>query len=796
MILQGCQTLVLLKQPNTMVYCNLELINESSIDLQVGMNILLRRVHRDGSEARLEFIVGCEEEEEASSLLLTQKEELMRSNNHQMSMTLTSRPKMIRVADFPMESSECDEAQKSTPSTPSSLASPPIQDTPEFFRRMQVNLDQLESDGADEEDSMLRDSPTKMSHGELSVEASPKKNLEDFSLESPEQSELASKNQIFVESNVPEDVEHIPSTSDCTSLSVPIKTVAPSRLVIVLDEDSNKVEDPKIVLLFIQLGKSMIADRIRILSRVAREKGALIVEEYQGQPAPTHIIIDTHVKAISVAQLLGFRNPTLLAKDLSERNIETVKPEWIGRIGSKWSQPTILQLWNGLASINAKKRRRLQFSEQPSASRLLSPKMDSMPNSQQEMTPTRPRGPRNQALSEMFLNLSKAYKNCPMAPQDGFKSMMFNMVAGRVLELDFEVMDTPESLARFAEIKGLGNSSLDLAIEFLRTGQCRRLEAFSKDPSKVTMSTFMGIWGVGQIKAMSLMNEGYRTLEEVRAAVKTGKVIFEPRALIGLDCYDDFNDEMSREEVETIGDIVMKAIRETLPSAEITIMGSYRRGKARLGDIDLLIVDKDWVKETPSEFLGGLVTRLHIRGHIAHHLTNVAGISYDSASSQASMENRQELKRGHFSGKTYNSQSYMGVFNSPKITGRRRRIDIKFYPYREKAFAQLYFTGSGFFNRSMRVWARRRMGMALNDHGLFRSLDKTFKKTVNDRLPIECASEREVFDILGLVYKEPHERKFFDAVLPKDEARFDDNTETDIKSEASEELQHVYTWIE
>ena len=83
-----------------------------------------------------------------------------------------------------------------------------------------------------------------------------------------------------------------------------------------------------------------------------------------------------------------------------------------------------------------------------------------------------------------------------------------------------------------------------------------------------------------------------------------------------------------------------------------------------------------------------------------------------------------------------------------------------------KAFAQLYFTGSGFFNRSMRVWARQYKNMTLNDHGLFRPLDKAIKKTENDRLPIECSSEKEVFETLGLIYKEPYERMFFDAVLP------------------------------
>ena len=38
---------------------------------------------------------------------------------------------------------------------------------------------------------------------------------------------------------------------------------------------------------------------------------------------------------------------------------------------------------------------------------------------------------------------------------------------------------------------------------------------------------------------------------------------------------------------------------------------------------------------------------------------------------------------------------YMGCFYSPVKPGIRRRVDIKFYPYRERAFAALYFTGNG-----------------------------------------------------------------------------------------------------
>ena len=106
----------------------------------------------------------------------------------------------------------------------------------------------------------------------------------------------------------------------------------------------------------------------------------------------------------------------------------------------------------------------------------------------------------------------------------------------------------------------------------------------------------------------------------------------------------------------------------------------------------------------------------------------------------------------------------MGVFDSPVEDGKKRRVDIKFYPFREKAFATLYFTGNGYFNRSMRLYAKKRKGMALDDHGLYRR-DESYKNSKGDRF--ETKSEKEVFDLLGLVYREPQQRDSFDAVREK-----------------------------
>ena len=92
----------------------------------------------------------------------------------------------------------------------------------------------------------------------------------------------------------------------------------------------------------------------------------------------------------------------------------------------------------------------------------------------------------------------------------------------------------------------------------------------------------------------------------------------------------------------------------------------------------------------------------------------------------------------------------------------------------------------------MRVLARQCKNMALNDHDLFRLLDKAFKKTENDWLPIECSSEKDVFETLGLIYKEPCEIMFFDAVLPIDQTQLL-SAEIDLDEEASDKRQHGHS---
>lgn len=70
------------------------------------------------------------------------------------------------------------------------------------------------------------------------------------------------------------------------------------------------------------------------------------------------------------------------------------------------------------------------------------------------------------------------------------------------------------------------------------------------------------------------------------------------------------------------------------------------------------------------------------------------------------------------------------------------RIDIKYYPIQEFAFAVLYFTGSDMFNRKMRLEAIEK-GYHLSDHGMH----KVIKNGKNQQkgAPIKCKTEKQIF---------------------------------------------------
>ncbi|TMW55055.1 hypothetical protein Poli38472_013817 [Pythium oligandrum] len=293
-----------------------------------------------------------------------------------------------------------------------------------------------------------------------------------------------------------------------------------------------------------------------------------------------------------------------------------------------------------------------------------------------------------------------------------------------------------------SDIKGLWwakGRMRDKVVEILETGKLEKLEAKKINPRLRTLVEMSRIWGVGPATAAKLYNMGYKTMDQLR---KDADKVLNFQQQIGLNYYQDFLTKIPRSEVTEIEKTVVDEVHRLLPNATALACGSYRRGKPSSGDCDVLITDPD---SEECDILPTLLERLHAMGFLTDDLTHVSD---------------------HRMGRC---DSYMGVCQLRKDLPHRR-LDIKVYPRRCFGFALLYFTGSDHFNRSMRLYARKK-GWSLSDRALKRVVRVRKDVKIESGESVVCQSEVDVFIALGLEYKDPTERNCFDIrFLEEDEA--------------------------
>lgn len=315
-------------------------------------------------------------------------------------------------------------------------------------------------------------------------------------------------------------------------------------------------------------------------------------------------------------------------------------------------------------------------------------------------------------------NVLKSYSNL----QDRGRIIGYNKAIASI-KCYHKKIETEEDLN---QIPDLGEKTKQKIREILKTGSLRQARVVENDVQHKTLTLFSNIWGTGTGTAKKWYNMGFRTLEDLK---RHPEVLNKDQAL-GVKYFEDFQKRIPRAEVEEIVKRVRQKVEELSDIKGIYEMipcGSYRRGKASSGDVDLLMMRKDG--GSTQGFVYKLIKSLEDE-LITDHLTMPSV--------------------GH-----YGSEMYMG-WCMLKEVGIHRRIDIKMYPREQFAFAVLYFTGSKNFNRSMRLFARNK-GYTLSDHTLVPT-NIVNNENVWKGKGVVCFTEEDVFKALGLEYKPPEER--------------------------------------
>ena len=289
------------------------------------------------------------------------------------------------------------------------------------------------------------------------------------------------------------------------------------------------------------------------------------------------------------------------------------------------------------------------------------------------------------------------------------------------------------------KLPNIGSRIAEKIEEIARTSRLRRLENTELDPTDQALKTFLGIYGVGWQQAQVWVRQGYRTLQDLRTwGIKLSKT-----QEIGLAHYDDFNSRIPRDEITKLGAIVDKELKRIDENFETIIGGSYRRGARDSGDIDIMITHPtNTIQNTNTVVSSILVPRLTKQKFLT------AALAVTSSANGTKWHGACVLP----------STLPAHLENAAGVHRPWRRIDLLLVPHDELGAALIYFTGNDIFNRSMRLLARKK-GMRLNQRGLYKDVIRDQRgEKMNEGAKIAGKAEEEIFDALGVPWREASER--------------------------------------
>jgi DNA polymerase lambda len=325
---------------------------------------------------------------------------------------------------------------------------------------------------------------------------------------------------------------------------------------------------------------------------------------------------------------------------------------------------------------------------------------------------------KNKELCDELKRIGAGYE----AQRDQWRARGHNLAAAYIARHPTKIRTVEEA----SQVYGVGKRILAKIEEFLAYGQTRKTRL--KDEETIAREDLGRVHGIGPSVLDKLWTQGIRSLDQLRQ----NEHLLTRVQKIGLKYVEEFQQKIPREEIMKIEQVIFDVAAKLDHNLVLVTCGSYRRGKASSGDIDILITHK--FHQKPLEHvLQHLVQVLTEKGIITDQLTH----SEDGA------------------------DKWMGVcrLNEQSL---HRRLDFQLIPRESWAFALLYFTGSAHCNRSMRHWAGK-LGMSLSQHALVMRPGGTKKHVPNMyKMPgatrIHCKTEEDIFTALKINYLAPHER--------------------------------------
>ncbi|KAM4109950.1 hypothetical protein ACJW30_03G157600 [Castanea mollissima] len=300
----------------------------------------------------------------------------------------------------------------------------------------------------------------------------------------------------------------------------------------------------------------------------------------------------------------------------------------------------------------------------------------------------------NRNITEIFGKLVNIYR----ALGEDRRSFSYYKAIAVIEKLSFKI----DSADQVKDLPSIGKSLHDHIQEIVTTGKLSKLEHFEKDEKVRTITLFGEVWGIGPATALKLYEKGHRTLDDLK---NENSLTNSQR--IGLKYFDDIKQRIPRHEVQEMDLLLQKVGEDILHGVNIVCGGSFRRGKASCGDLDIIITHPDG--------------RSH-RGFLSKYVERLKDMKFL----------REDL---------------IFTTHSEEV-----------YPRDIYAFGLIAWTGNDVLNRRLRLLAESK-GFRLDDTGLFpATYGSGGKQGTRASASLKFNVEKEVFDFLGFPWLEPHER--------------------------------------
>jgi DNA ligase (NAD+) len=312
-------------------------------------------------------------------------------------------------------------------------------------------------------------------------------------------------------------------------------------------------------------------------------------------------------------------------------------------------------------------------------------------------------------LNEGFIEVLGAVSDIMLKHGEAFRAKSYQKAQQAIMSYPHDIT----SVKQINGLPGIGQTISGSLNEYVETGTLRLIEKEKTNPVNVLTN----VYGIGPKKAEELVKAGITSIANLR---ERQDELLNNVQKIGLQYYEPLLERIPRAEIQEYEKMFNNVFYsdkkgEKGNKDKFEIVGSFRRGAANSGDIDVII-------------------------------TGETGDKYNQFVNQLSQQKiiTHILSRG--------PSKTLVIAELPGLTPRR--VDFLYAPPNEFAFAILYFTGSKIFNTVMRQKALDQ-GYTFNEHGIYHlTTDKKKGKQVEKMF----AEEKDIFDFLGLQYRSPLDR--------------------------------------